>query len=110
MVFDAGTRRLDAEVALHAEQPVAELYVDARTTDRGMADRAVFLPERARIGTASPTHAHVEGLPYVEAFDPERMLGLGLVPVGAEPPATRLRLRRLATSFPGMTRSGQLPR
>jgi hypothetical protein len=81
--FDGNARRFRRRVILKTEKPLAEFYVEAKCTDKPVADRAIFYPEEQRVPASSPMFT--AGQPYMEARDPETRMGFGMQPVAGAP-------------------------
>lgn len=76
MTFHSEARKFDCRAVLAATAPVAEFLAEARCDDLEFAGRAMFLPEEGR----SVGSRNTSNLPYIEATDPQTMIGFGMQP------------------------------
>ena len=81
--FHAKDSRFDRRVVLNAEKPVSEYYIEARCLDQDKASRVIFQPEGERVSGSS---ACMTGeVPFMEAYDRDTGLGLGIQAVSGVP-------------------------
>lgn len=86
--YHADEFRFDRRIVFRAAEPVAEIFIEARCTDRNKAHESYFLPENARFFASGPRMTGQ--LPFIEGVDPATKLGLGIQAVAGAPRTWRM--------------------